>query len=102
MEIVAFETADALKSLALSLILRLRRELDGVALVRYETMQKASDALRLSFAITLAHRDMLLDGSRRCCGDAAGRLGTHEGIRCSSAISLPARDTWFPSVTCPT
>ena len=91
MGIVAFETADALESLALSLTLHLRRERGGVAWVRGETVRKANDALRLACAISLVHRDMVLDGSRRCCGDAAGSLGAREGIRSSSATSLPAR-----------
>lgn len=96
MEIVAFETADALESLALSLDLHLRRELGGFAWVRCATMRKMDDALRLACAMLLLHRDMVVDGSRRCCGDAAGSLGAREGIRSSSAVSLPARDSPIP------
>jgi len=59
-------------------------------------MRKENDALRLACAISLVHRDMVVDGSRRCCGDAAGSLGESEGIRSSSAISLPARDNPIP------
>jgi len=96
MEIVAFETADALESLALFLDLHLRRGLGGVAWMRGEMMRKADDALRLACAMLLVHRDMVVDGSRRCCGDAAGSLGAREGIRSSSVISLPARDSPIP------
>ena len=101
MEIVAFETADALEFLALSLDFHLRRELGGFAWVRCATMRKMDDALRLTCAMLLLHRDMAVDGSRRCCGEGVGRLGDDEGTRCFSAVRLPARDI-LPILTDPT